>query len=115
MDERVTKVLSSFTDASNFNHQKSLRNHPLGSGGSGYPGRKGTPLPGSVALNWPSPQLAGFICAALSGDTCALPCPWGFPRVVDLWGLQISRCAASSYLSLGYFSRGKGNNFLKFL
>ena len=38
-----------------------------------------------------------------------------FPRVVDLWGLQISRCAASSYLSLGYFSRGKGNNFLKFL
>ena len=116
LDQRVTKVLSSFTGPSNFNYQKSPWSHPLGSGGSGRPGRKGTPLPGSVALKWPSPQPAGFMCAGLSLVTLVLfPARGGFPQVVDLWDLQISQCDATSFLSLGYFSSGKGNNFLKFI
>lgn len=40
------------------------------------------------------------------------PAPGGCLQAVDFWGLQILYCG-TSFLSVGSFSRGKGNNFLK--
>ena len=77
------------------------------------PGEKGHLLPGSVSLAQSFPQLAVLTCARLvSCDTCFSPTREGCLQAVDFWGLQISQ-RGTTVLSVGYFSRGKGNNFLK--
>lgn len=63
------------------------------------------------------PQLAVLVCACLSLVTLVFfPAPGNYLQAVDFWDFQILQCGTTTiffFLSVGYFSRGKGNNFLK--